>query len=565
MSDVKRYTDRLEALKTDRVFYENDWTNVNRLALISNKWFMDQNTTTELSLNRIQAIRQHRRALYDTTAVYALDRLSAALVSLLVPSGVKWHSLGLAGQESEDNEEVTRWLERITNFLFDTRYTPASGWDSAIPKIMKSMAGFSVGVLFVEEGMGDATPINYRMIPLQEVYLGVNDLGQYDTAYRSFTLTAEQALAKFNEDDDVLSSRITEAAGNPNKKQDRFTFLHVVELREVGKEFNSDSTNSKWTNHYVDISNNILVREGGYFSFPYVPFWWEKDTHESYGTSPMIKALSEVAGLNAMGKSELTMYEQQANPPYATKAKGKYKRLDFRPGANNTFVEWRDGRALAQPLLDGRNVNFAEAIKQARTGQVEKLLFINLFQILVDDKSQTATEALIRKKEKAEMLAPIGNSVRQSLSALIDREIDILKRRGLFSGEFEQFSPPESLPDNSDIQPIFVSPLDKARDIEEVEGTQQAYAVTQQLVAATGDPSAWDWFDTEKDSKRVAAIVGHPLNNLRTSEEVAVIRAQREQQLLMQQRAAMAQPLASAAKDGSEALLNMQEAGVGGQ
>ncbi|WP_256583764.1 portal protein, partial [Pseudomonas sp. GW460-12] len=79
----------------------------------------------------------------------------------------------------------------------------------------------------------------------------------------------------------------------------------------------------------------------------------------------------------------------------------------------------------------------------------------------------SATEALIRANEKGELLGPAGSRIQESLSRLIQRELGILKRFGLFERD-SLFRPPQSL-QNRELGPKFTSPLDRLRKSKDAE------------------------------------------------------------------------------------------------
>lgn len=559
---AKDQIDRLRILQSNRTFFETDWDNANRLALIDTRSIKGLNTATA-SMTQLSTLKQNRKALYDTTAVYALNRLTNALVSLIAPSGQTWHSLEDVSYFTKETEDVKKWLERVNDLLFRIRYTPSSGWSSSIPRVFKSVVGYGQGIMLVQEGSGNV-PINYSMKSIKDCYLDVDPNGVYNTCYRTFVYTAEQAVAKFNQGGDKLPPKIVQEAADPQKKDNRYEFMHVVEIRDPsGKTNHSDTADidkAKFTNDYVCIEENCTVRSGGYFEFPYVVFWWDRDGLDAYGTSPMILALSEVAGLNTMGKDELLMYQKQGRPPYLMSAKGKMRRLNTNPDAMNTGVEWQNGRPMFQEIGDGRGYNFAEAVKASRQQQVGRLLYVDLLQTFADDPNETATKTLERKREKVEQLSAFGDNFRQSGSALLEVEIGILNRKGVFDGEFEEFTTPESVVEGNDIQPRFSSPLDKMRGLGAVEGIQQSYAFAAQIAQATQDPAVFDMFDYDKDMETIAGVLGHPLNNLVDKDEREAIRKSRAEQQAQAQQAAQMPEMAKAASDGANAMATMQGA-----
>src|SRR5690606_31292622 len=105
-----------------------------------------------------------------------------------------------------------------------------------------------------------------------------------------------------------------------------------------------------------------------------------------------------------------------------------------------------EGRPLITPLNSGVRPDFAQAIMEARRNSVRELLYLNLWQIIIQDKDSTATEALIRAQEKGELLGPVGISLNEGLSHSTDREVGILGRKRAFDDD-SPLRMPDSLKD----------------------------------------------------------------------------------------------------------------------
>lgn len=59
----------------------------------------------------------------------------------------------------------------------------------------------------------------------------------------------------------------------------------------------------------------------------------------------------------------------------------------------------------------GIRPDFAQGVMEARRNSLREMLYLNLWQVILQDADKTATEALIRAQEKGEMLGPVGISL----------------------------------------------------------------------------------------------------------------------------------------------------------
>ena len=58
------------------------------------------------------------------------------------------------------------------------------------------------------------------------------------------------------------------------------------------------------------------------------------------------------------------------------------------------------------------------------------MMFVNLFQTLVQNPQMTATEALIRQEEKGALLGPSGSIIQAGFAANLDRELGYPRGQG---------------------------------------------------------------------------------------------------------------------------------------
>jgi hypothetical protein len=186
------------------------------------------------------------------------------------------------------------------------------------------------------------------------------------------------------------------------------------------------------------------------------------------------------------------------------------------------------------------------------------MMFVNLFQTLVQNPQMTATEALIRQEEKGDLLGPSGAIIQAGFAANLDRELSILEAKGLYE-EGSRFLPPPSLAGKA-IRPTFTSPLDILRRSAEARDTLQLLSTTAQLAQA--DPEIMDLVDTEEALKVIQSAGRSPQRVFRREEEVAARRQARQQAQQAQQGMAGMTQAAQMAKDVVPAMAQAKESGL---
>ena len=471
-----------------------------------------------------------RRAveIYDSTAIWAGERLVAGMESLVTPRAQKWHSLTkdeVFAKDPTDLEE--EWLDSVRDYLFATRYDPRCNFALANQKAIRSATILGTGILYSEENLGKAgtdivkTPYFYRSVPVIDCYLSADDFDNIDAVIEIKDFTARQAVAKFGEE--KLPEQVKRAASSQKDMDKPFAFLHAVIPREEAGEFKGKRSEQAFATFWAEIETRTLVAQGGFYTFPYSVMWWDQIEGSAYGQSAPMSLLSEVKMLNAMSRSAVQVAQNLIKPPMATMAGVYNQRLNLNPGAVNPGYLSENGVMKAQPLSTGGNPSFAERILEMKRGGIREGLYINLFQTLVDNPQMTATEAIIRANEKGEMLGPAGAKIETGLAMGVERELDIIQRKGGFE-RGSPLEPPQSMiGKNTGVK--FTGPMARMRRMQELQGVEAVLGLAANL--AEYDSSVIDRIDSDETIEIAREIRGAPRKMFRTDEEVKETRQQR--------------------------------------
>jgi len=538
--------DRFAQLAADRSPWETHWLDIAKYAIPDIDRF---DTSFGTRTGRVAAINAMSEPIaptraveiYDQTSMWAVDRGTAGFMSLVTPMSEKWHGMKLSDPFREDpNDEEQRWLDGLRDYLHGMRSNPQTGFWVAHKAAIRGVWGLGTSVVYVEEALkrGAPAPISYRHIPLGEAYLGTDFEGTVDTCYRLFTLSARQCVQKFG---DKVSAKVKGYAADDKDKDRLVEIVHAVEPRHGG---NGDTTeDNKYRSVYVERETKHVIGESGYFSFPYVVHHWNRNSQLPYSEGPLALAIAEIKSLNMLSKQALMAAQQAVRPPFATIDDG-INRLNLNSGAVNPGLVSKDGRLLAQPLMQGARPDFAESILNIKREQLKETLYVNVWQILISNPNMTATEAMIRANEKGDLLGPAGASIQVGLSHMIDREVEILSRMGAFN-RGAALEAPASIGGRT-IGVRFSSPLDRLQMASEMHGAQKVIEIAGML-AQVGKTAALERLDTDEILDLAQEVMGAPRRILRPQEEVA---AARQQAAMMQQMSMAAQVAEQAGKAG---------------
>ncbi|RWE66035.1 portal protein [Mesorhizobium sp.] len=560
MSDSRAHDilSRQAELESERSQYEAVWEAVSE--------FCDPDAPDVWSGRRqsgpdSQAERQERRGarVYANTINSAANRLAAGLESLIIPQSEKWHGLSTAAMNDEESDEEKEWAEALRDFLFSLRYSANSNFVPATQACLRNVVRYGPAYLYAEEGFAPHTLIRYASIPVVEGYLCRNRWGQVDIFHRRYERTARQAAQLLGYE--KLPARIKMLVDDPAKCETKISLIQCIQPRDERKMYRLGGSyqylDTAFASYHVLEDEEVIVRESGFRSFPVSCFNWRRYEGDPYGISPTIEALTTVREENAVRRSGLRALQQVTDPATASKARLDYVPV-LNPGENYPGLIDDQGRPLIAPIATGQNPTYAFSYAESRAEEIRDMMFVNLFQTLVQNPQMTATEALIRQEEKGALLGPSGSIIQAGFASNLDRELGILEDKGLYE-EDSRFLPPASLAGKA-VRPTFTGPLDVLRRSAEARDTIQVVTTAMQM--AQFDPSVMDNIDGDEALKIVQSAGRSPQRIFRRQDEVAGIRDARAKALAAQAGMAAIANAGKVAKDAVPAAVQARDSGL---
>jgi len=456
----------------------------------------------------------------DSTPILALERFAAAVESVVTPRTQTWH--GLQNEKFADDNQVQEYFEACTRILFRLRYAPHANFANQMSENYISIGAFGNGCMFVDELPGKG--MRYACYPLQEIYFEENFQGVIDLVHRKFSLTARQAVQQFGKDN--LPEPIQRAADNA--PMSKFEFIHRVSpndnVRYVNGEPVAGPDGMPWQSQYISISGKKLVRKGGYHTMPYCIGRYQKSPGETYARGPGMTALPDIKVLNEMNKETLIGAQLANRPPILVSDDGVLDAFDLRPASINSGGIDANGRPKALAFTTGSQPNLGLEMMDQKRKLINDVFLVTLFQILVDNPQMTATEAMLRAQEKGQLLAPtMGRIMSEQLGPMIEREVDICGRMGLFPP-----APQQLIDAGMEFDIEYQSPLIRLQRADEGNGIAQTLQMATSL--AQFDQSVLQLFNTGDIMREFADINGMPRSLIKDADEEAQLKAQQAQQ-----------------------------------
>ncbi|EOI1119956.1 portal protein [Klebsiella oxytoca] len=456
----------------------------------------------------------------DSTPILALERFAAAMESVITPRTQMWH--GLQNERFADDNEVQEYYEECTKILFRVRYAPHANFANQQSENYISIGAFGNGCIYVDEVPGKGT--RYICYPLQEIYFEENYQGIVDLVHRKFCLTARQAVQQFGKEN--LPDFIQRAS--ENSPLTKYEFIHRVspndDIKYIEGEPAPGPAGMPWKSVYISISGKKLIRQGGYHTMPYCIARYYKSPGETYGRGPGMTALPDMKVLNEMNKETLIGAQLANRPPVLVADDGALDAFSLVPGSINSGAVSAQGNPLAVPFNTGAQPQLGLEMMDQKRQLINDIFLVTLFQILVQNPNMTATEAMLRAQEKGQLLAPTaGRIMSEQLGPMIEREVDICARMGLFP------DPPQQLLDaNMEFDIDYKSPLIRMQQSEEGTGIAQTLQMATSI--AQFDQSIMGLFNFGDIMREFADINGMPRTLIKDPEEEQAMKEAQAQQ-----------------------------------
>lgn len=459
-----------------------------------------------------------RTTIFDSTAASALEKLSSALNDMLTPRNQRWHGLQTNIKAINDNREFQLWADEVVEILFMERYSPRSNFASQIIECYKGLGGFGTTGIFVDEYDG---ALRYRSEHLADLYIRENAHGVIDHVHRKLQYTPAQAAERFNGMDNLPEEIQKAAKTNPNRK---FDFIHCI---KPNPDYDKDSFRTekmKFASYYVAVEGRKVVQQGGYRKFRLPVSRYTTAPRQTYGSSPAIRTLPDIKTLNEMEKTILQQGQKSVSPPMLAASNAVLAQFAMVPAHINYGALDDNGRELVKEMHTGSNFPLGLELSDRRREIINDAFLVNLFQILVEAPSMTATEVMERAKEKGMLLAPTGGRQQSELlGGIIDCEIDILEHMGRLPPRpaiLEEY--------DAEIHVIYTSPLNQAQRAGEGAAIARTFEAITPL--AQIDPAVLDPYNLPKISREFAEINGMKTSLLFSEEELKAKEEEKAQQ-----------------------------------
>lgn len=272
-----------------------------------------------------------------------------------------------------------------------------------------------------------------------------------------------------------------------------------------------------FASYYIDVEEQTILQESGYFEFPFMVSRWYTHTNNLYGQSPAMIALPDIKMVNAMAKTMLIAAQKQIDPPILAPSELSVQGVKTIPGSViYGGIDPLSGNQLIKPLYMGIDSNNTYTMQEQVRSSIKESFFYSLL-LYAYSANATATEVLSVNEQKLKILgSKIARIQSEFLYPLIKRQLVLLQRLGLL----------KTLPFNLDWQDIEVAFLSSWNRFEKFTDSF-ALSQTSNFISSVQSfcPEAHELVDWQAAIKLVAEANGLSKNimnnNIKTGKEIS--------------------------------------------
>jgi hypothetical protein len=367
--------------------------------------------------------------LFDGTAADAVDQLAASLLARLTPPWSRWFGLAPGLDLAEDEQRlVAPVLERAADAL--QAHFDRSNFAVEIHQCYLDLVTVGTACLLFEEAPpGAPSAFRFTAVPLAEACLEEGPDGRLDIAFRRTELTVEAFRARFPKAplDDALARRAAEG--------------ETVRLAVLEAVLPSEDETGRYRYRAVrapDAPDTAVfgagrdddrpLAEGEFDHPPFLAFRWMKAPGESYGRSPVMKALPDIKTADKVVELILKNASIAATGIWQAEDDGVINPANIRlvPGS---IIPKAVGSAGLTPLEAPGRFDVSQLVLEDLRKRIRHALLADALGP-VDAPRMTATEVVERAAEMARLLgATYGRLQSELLTPLVHRGLAILGRR----------------------------------------------------------------------------------------------------------------------------------------
>ena len=463
--------------------------------------------------NKRQPGAKNHGEIYENSGIISLSLLAGFIHGLLTNPNQVWFELSTGDDDLDSEAEVREWLQdsdkRIIAMLNNTNF------QTQIHPYYLNLCGFGTAVLSMEEDEDYIMRFGARR--LKECCVVENNKGQIDDIYRTFEMNSKQLVQEFGEENVIEKVLKYFKEGKPDKfevtqcvypnleKQGPFPYLSKYILHEEAK----------------------VLREKGYWEFPFAVSRWEVEAGEVYGRSPGMAALPEIKTVNKISEQMLIAGAKNCDPPLQMPDDGFVMPARTKPGGQSYYRAGSTDRI--EPIYKDIKLDWSIELLNQRNERIRQTFYSDQLQMRQGGPQKTAAEVYQIAEEQMRLLGPmLGRQNHESGEPIISRAFGVMLRAGKLKPVpriLAQSDQMQSRRGKLDVRyTSMIAIAQRAAEGQNITRTLGAVAPLGEI-----DPSVWDIFNLDQTAKTLAKINGYPQKAMNSDDAVEERRQARQE------------------------------------
>ena len=499
--------------------------------------------------------------ILDNTGGRSARVLVAGMQGGLTSPSRPWFKIGHQDTQLLKNNEVRSFLQEVEKRMYAV--FAASNFYSSVNMVYREEMGYGPAVMLIFED--DMSVVRFYTLTAGEYCLSQDSRRAVNGMYRTIYLDSTQLSKKFGKGklpQSIRDQLKKDSGGNPFKVH---PVTHVIRNRDFYNPKMIDSVNMPFSSTYILEDERKIVQESGFREWPLAAPRWSLTGSDPYGNGCCSEILGDVKTLQEMVYDKLMALSLMIKPPLKAPSSLKGEIGNIEGGmvvyGDRADIEKFDTIMDVVPNLAQFNQDIGDMRQQIRQG-----LYNDLFLSLLEkDGRMTATEIAERHEEKLLLLGDvIERQFTDLLNPTIDRTFAVMYRKGMIPKVPQILL--DSAPKGSESIGLKVEFISLLAQAQKLVTTQSIRAVTSFAIElATAKPDVLDNVDFDNAINEYSESVSSPPSMIKSKEDVAAVREQRQilqaqQQQMIEQQVAVdnAQKLGATSTEEGTALADLK-------
>lgn len=485
--------------------------------------------------------------ILDGTGTQAAKTLASGMMNGITSPTRPWFRLRLANYADDENSAARVWLDEVTRRMMLAM--SETNFYNSMAVMYLDLVVFGTASMLIYEDFDNV--FHCQNHALGEFYLAQDSKHRVNTFAREFKYKVHQVVEEFGLENCSQHVQNLYKKGGAELQHD-INIVHLIEPN-IGKGKELVRKGFAFREFYWEKGrtgettvNDQALRVTGYREIPGVFPRWEVIANDAYGSAcPGMDALPDIIQLQHETKVKGKGLDKMVDPPMLADIQLEHKPTAMVPGGR-TFVHGLANHGGMKPAYQVQP-QIGELMLDIREvqGRIKEQFHNELFTMISQlETVRSATEIDARKEEKLVLLGPVLERFEnEALDPAIDRIYNIMSRKGMFP------EPPEEIED-ADLEIQYVSILSVAQRAVGVVPTERLLGMVGQIVGLV--PETADIINWDTTIRDYGAALGVQAKTFNSPEQVAQVRAQRQEQLAAQEAAVVGGELVDSAKTLSE-------------